>query len=50
MIGFAPMGLVDWAYVLLASFVFLGAHELLKVYKRHKKSGKHATVLTEISA
>ena len=37
-LGFAGITLIDWGYVIGAAIVFLGAHELLKVYKRSKTS------------
>lgn len=40
MLGFSPLGTIDWIYILSSSVVFLGAHELLKVYKRYTKCKK----------
>ena len=41
-IGFAPLGLLDWAYVAGAAGVFLMAHEAIKAFKRKSRPASEA--------
>ncbi|MCF8002364.1 MAG: cation-translocating P-type ATPase, partial [Halanaerobiales bacterium] len=35
-LGFAPIYLIDWLYIIGSAIIFLAAHEILKIYKRSK--------------
>jgi len=38
-IGFGPLNVMDWVYVVGASVVFLMAHETVKFFKRQRRQG-----------
>jgi Ca2+-transporting ATPase len=37
-LGFAGISMIDWLYVLGSAGIFLGAHEILKIYKRKSEN------------
>jgi Ca2+-transporting ATPase len=39
-LGFAPLTLSDWVYVLAAAALFLLAHEIIKAFKRSRRVPK----------
>jgi hypothetical protein len=38
--GFAPLALIDWFYILISVGIFLVAYEVLKIFKRMGRKEK----------